>query len=226
MENTNNRSENQIMTAAGLFLSLVAPTVITLLIRPYYLSPALEANEQVLVGNGLVWLTVLLVLLIVRFGERLPLKSIGWEKISRKWVWAAIGIGIGLMLLSGLIQIIAGAFIQQPESGTLESVTTNLHWWVLLYSVISTSFTEEILFRGFILERLISLTRNPWLSAVISMTAFVFAHLGQWNIVHVIIVVIPFGAIMTALYLWKRNLPFVIIIHTLINLPLVFLASG
>ena len=38
--------------------------------------------------------------------------------------------------------------------------------------------------------------------------------------------VLPLGAILTGLYMWRRNLLFVVIVHLLIGLPLILIALG
>jgi hypothetical protein len=46
---------------------------------------------------------------------------------------------------------------------------------------------------------------------------------GTWG--HVVGVVLPLGAVITGLYLWRRNVV-VIIAHFLLDLPLVLVALG
>jgi membrane protease YdiL (CAAX protease family) len=60
----------------------------------------------------------------------------------------------------------------------------------------------------------------------ITFTVFVLLHLGGWNLAHVFGVVLPLGAILTGLYLWRHNLPFVMLIHLVIDLPLFLIAIG
>ena len=38
--------------------------------------------------------------------------------------------------------------------------------------------------------------------------------------------VLPLGAVMTGLYLWRRNVVFVMITHFLLDLPIVLVALG
>lgn len=96
--------------------------------------------------------------------------------------------------------------------------------WVILLSILTAGITEEVLFRGYALERLAELTDNLWVSAAISLATFVLTHLSGWNLAHILGVVLPLGVVLTVLYLWKRNLVFVIIIHVLVDLPLFFIA--
>ncbi|MDX1379276.1 MAG: CPBP family intramembrane glutamic endopeptidase, partial [Anaerolineales bacterium] len=83
---------------------------------------------------------------------------------------------------------------------------------------------EEIIFRGYLIEGLAKLTGRLPIAVVISVLAFTLPHILNWNITHVIGVVLPLGLILSWLYLWKRNIIFNMIVHIVIDLPLVFIA--
>jgi membrane protease YdiL (CAAX protease family) len=208
----------------GLLISLLVPLFFNLIVGPLFLEPRLDATLSALIGFGVHWLATLGLLLLVRIGEGQPLSSVGLRRLSWKWVLAAIGLGVALSLAVPLLTTLVGQVIPAPESGTIESTTAHYPAWVLLVGVITAGVTEECMFRAYPQERLIAVTRRPWLSATISLTLFVLAHLQGWNLAHVVGVVLPLGAALTALYLWRRNLLFVIIVHTLVDLPLVFMA--
>jgi membrane protease YdiL (CAAX protease family) len=97
--------------------------------------------------------------------------------------------------------------------------------WLVLAVVLTASVTEELLFRAYPIERLARLTGARWPGALLSLAAFVAFHLhdGTWG--HVVGVVLPLRAVMTGLYLWRRNVV-VIITHFLLDLPLVLVALG
>ncbi len=220
MQNRNNLST----TLSGLALALVLPVIYTLFISPIYLKPHAKEPSFTLINLAILWLFALGILLFTRKSEKLPLLSIGWKKLSWKWVLAAIGIGILLSILVPVLTLLISKIIPATDEGTISTVTTNYSWWILLLSVLTAGITEEILFRGYPLERLLESTGNKWISGLISLVFFVAVHAAGWNLAHIIGVVIPLGAILTGLYVWKRNLLFVMIIHTVIDLPLVFMA--
>ena len=62
--------------------------------------------------------------------------------------------------------------------------------------------------------------------AQLSLAAFVALHLQGWNLGHVVGVVLPLGAVMTGIYLWRHNHMFMIITHSLLDLPIVLLTLG
>jgi len=59
------------------------------------------------------------------------------------------------------------------DSSAVTQVVSNYSWWILLISVLTVGITEEILFRGYPLERLQEITGNKWISGFISLIFFV-----------------------------------------------------
>ena len=218
------RARPSLPTGVGLFISLLVPLFYNLIVGPIFLEPRLDATSYTLIGYGVFWLTALGLILLVRVGEGQPLSSVGLQRLGWKWIPAAIGLGVALSLAVPLLTLLVSQAIPAAESGAIESTTAQYPAWLILLGVMTAGVTEEVLFRAYPLERLIAVTRRPWLSATISLALFVLAHLHGWNLAHVVGVVLPLGAALTALYLWRRNLLFVIIVHTLVDLPLVFLA--
>jgi len=208
----------------GLSLSLAFPVVFMLFISPIFIKPNVNEPFSTLMGFGVLWGLAFLVLVFTRTIENLPLSSIGWKPLSWKSAVIAVGLGILLSLLVPVLTLLVSKIFPPSNSGTITQVVSNYSWWILLLSVITAGITEEVLFRGYPLERLHEITGNKWISGVISLIFFVAIHATGWNIAHIIGVVIPLGIILTGLYFWQRNLLFVMIVHVVIDLPLVFIA--
>lgn len=208
-------------TFVGLFIAIFGYLVIFAIQQ--VLSPSMSNQSLALIGFGLVWIIATLILVIVRWGEKRAYSSIGFGSISWNEIIIALVIGVVLSLAVPLLTLLVGQIIPAEGSGIGE-VTTDTTWWILLISVITAGIVEETLFRGYILERIIELSGSQWLAILISIIAFVLPHFVSWNMAHVVGVVLPLGLILTGLYLWKRNLVFIFIIHIMIDLPLVFMA--
>jgi membrane protease YdiL (CAAX protease family) len=73
---------------------------------------------------------------------------------------------------------------------------------------------EEIYYRGFMIERLAEITRLRWLAALISLTSFTFAHVSGWGWAHLMVAAFG-GAILTGLYLLRRDLASNMVAHFL-----------
>lgn len=209
------------ITYLGLFLALVAPSIIVLIVGPYLFESLLDQKAEIVVGMLFMWLLAVSLIVITRHGENLTLSSIGLVWPTRVMILQAIGIGILLMLAVPVLSILSSALFPE-EMSSLETVT-QLPWWLILFGVITAGITEEILFRGYALERLEKLTENKWFSSVVALIFFVLVHIGSWNMAHVVGVVIPLGIVLILLYWWKRNTIMLMIIHVIVNLPMVFM---
>lgn len=210
----------------GLVLSLILPVLYILWIAPNQIQPVVDTLSYTLIGFAVLWILALSICLYVTQIEKRPFTSIGWEALSWKSSFLAIGLGVFLSLLVPALTFLVSSIIKSSDSGSITQVATSFPWWVILLSVITAGVTEEILFRGYSISRLIEKTGNKWMSAIISLIFFICIHSSGWNLAHIIGVVIPLGAILTGLFLWKRNLLFVIIVHIMIDLPLVFISLG
>ena len=88
----------------------------------------------------------------------------------------------------------------------------------------SPGISEEVLYRGYAIERLQSITGSKWIAAAISLILFAAFHFRQ-GLAGVVLAFV-LGAILTAFYLWKRNLVANITAHFLVDfIPNVLLAG-
>ena len=101
----------------------------------------------------------------------------------------------------------------------------NLPIPVIIGMIFTTAITEEILYRGYPIERLGELTGNKWIGVAFSLIVFLLPHINffgvQWLLYHGV------GTILTyVLYMWRRNLWACILMHFLGNAPLLLPALG
>jgi membrane protease YdiL (CAAX protease family) len=76
---------------------------------------------------------------------------------------------------------------------------------VVLISVIRAAVSEEVLFRGYAIERMRELTGSIRIASVISCVIFALERVDPWGWGHLLIAGFA-GTILTLLYLWRRNL--------------------
>jgi uncharacterized protein len=76
--------------------------------------------------------------------------------------------------------------------------------------------TEEIVYRGYAIERLTFLTGRRWLAALLAGAAFLVAH-WSWGATQLILVGFA-TLIFTSLYLWRRDLLCCMLAHALADL--------
>jgi membrane protease YdiL (CAAX protease family) len=82
---------------------------------------------------------------------------------------------------------------------------THVPLWLQTATMVRAGVVEEILFRGYAIERLWTLSGSKWLAATVSAAAFIAIHISSWGYSQLIVV--AFGAlILSLLYLFRRDL--------------------
>jgi len=156
----------------------------------------------------------------VRFVERRPWNSIGLCRLRARD--AAVAALFAALVIAGLAAIYLVVF---PALGigngeAVDRLRAQPAWWLAL-SVIRAGVAEEILFRGYPIERLQELTGSRWLAAGLPLIPFVLAHVGPWGWSHVFVAAFG-GAMLTWLYLLRRNLLASILAHCIVDAVAVF----
>ena len=169
------------------------------------------------IGREIVWAGIGALVLIwtVRI-ERLPLSSIGFRPPGRDtWLW---GVATTLVLLASVIFTFA---VIAPATGLSQNMTATadlvrVPLWLLFLTPIVAGITEELIYRGYAIERLTLLTGRRWLAAVLAGSVFLLSH-WAWGALQMIVVAIG-TIILVGLYLWRRDLLCCIIAHVATDL--------
>ena len=103
-----------------------------------------------------------------------------WKSVGQ--VFADLGLGIGLLILSTLLVSILGGHqnagaANQSVQFLLPLTSLEMGLWMLLS--ITAGICEEAIYRGYLQRQLGALTRNVWVGIAISAAAFGGAHLYQ-----------------------------------------------
>ena len=161
------------------------------------------------------WAAVALVLAYVVWVERQPLRSLGLRSFGIRD--ALIGFLTGVAILVGLAAIYYKIlpWLHLSEGGTMQKLQATPKWWQVI-SVIRAAVGEEILFRGYALERTEKLTGSAIFAGVFTCTIFALEHVSVWGWGHLLITGFG-GGMLTALYLWRRNLWVNMIAHVVVD---------
>lgn len=197
-------------TIVGLAIALVSmPSVIGLflLLRiPWHTS-------NVLLRELLLFALATTLLFIVRNGERQDWRSIGLQRPragnTALWVLITfIGVAVAGGLAFSLIKLLNLPF-GSSEAAAYDALPT----WLLSLVIVRAGFVEELFYRGYAIERLESLTSNRTLAVAIPLAVFSVGHYRQgWA---GIIIALLTGAVLSGVYLRKRNLWITITAHFL-----------
>ncbi|MAU01799.1 MAG: hypothetical protein CL608_32080 [Anaerolineaceae bacterium] len=141
----------------GVLIALSAPLIQGLLIPWFESTFAFPMNR--FVSLGVFWIAMILALGIAHFAEGFPLAAFGFQRSKKtlrtrliEWiltVLAAVFVGGVIILFSGYVRTL----LTDEPAPALNAVQM-LPAWVLIPAWLTSSFTEEVLFRSYPIERL------------------------------------------------------------------------
>jgi uncharacterized protein len=196
------RQSSVLLKVVGLILALGLPWL------PFSRWENEFASVSHLVGYEIIWWAMaVIILMYVLFVERRALSSVGFHQLG---FW-----NIFFGILAGIVSLISLYFIyfklfplfhvnQAVEMNQKNQLVATPFWWRLI-STIRAALCEEILFRGYAIERLQEISRSTAVAAILSCIIFALAHVGEWGWAHLLVVGVV-GAIFTLLYVWRRNI--------------------
>jgi membrane protease YdiL (CAAX protease family) len=88
---------------------------------------------------------------------------------------------------------------------------------MLALIALTAAISEEIVFRGIVLNYLAAASGRVWVGAAVSLAMFALAHVGGWGWSQVLFAAVP-GAVLTLFFLWKRDLGVCMVAHFLTDL--------
>ena len=226
MSNAGDARPAVLPTIVGLSVALGGPFLVQFVLAPLILQSPASSSSAVLLSYSMLWLLTGTVIVVTRWWERRPWSWIGVRRISWRAALLAAVLGVALGIAVPILTVATSRLLPLSKGGTVDRVAVSGPAWLVLAVVLTASVTEELLFRAYPIERLTRLTGARWPGALLSLATFVAFHLHGWHFGHVLGVVLPLGAVMTGLYLWRRNVVFVIITHFLLDLPIVLVALG
>ena len=215
-------SSSKTATWIGLFIAFFGMLIARQAVSYFY--PTVTVIGAVW-KESLMWLCVVFLFLIIGRGEHLSLRSVGiGNSAPMKSVLWSLPLAAVCLLVGGLLAAIT-------HYGHSESADAfgKLPVWLLSLICVRAGFAEELFFRGYAIERLEAFGLNRFWAAGIPLVVFAVGHwTGGWaNIV----IALALGAVLSASYLWRRDLVMNMIGHFLVDfianvLPRLFSHSG
>ena len=195
-------------TWVGLAIALFAMVVIRQMF--VFFVPEITFASAVL-KEALIWVSALALIMIIRRGEHLPMRSIGLG--TARW-WKSILWGFVLALVSAVVVGVL-AYVTRYGNGPGSAAFEKLPLWLITAIVLRAGVVEELFYRGYAIERLRMIGLGRFWSIAIPLVIFSLGHWsgGAANIL------IAFAAalILTAFYLWRRDLAANMIGHGLVD---------
>ncbi len=158
-----------------------------------------------------LWMLAALVMFIVIGWEAQPVSSIG---LALRWE----SVVLGLLLAFVFIRLVAPFLywmVSRIGAGGFEKGLAKLSYmpvWFLLFAAITGGVVEELLYRGYAIERLATLTGSYGWAGLISTTVFAMVHLPMWGWGPVVTFFVS-GGLLALFYIWTQDLVACIIGH-------------
>jgi membrane protease YdiL (CAAX protease family) len=198
-----------------------------------FVLPDVSATERPLRWVLLVgphWLVMAAVLAIVVWVERRRLTSIGLKRPTLHDLgWGVVGFVVGVLTFAVSRPLVELLGLSATGSGiqTLASLPVG----IVVALAVTAGIAEEVLFRGYPIERLAALTGNIWVGAVLTFVVFTVAHIPFWGLGGALQIG-GWTVVVTVLYVRRRNLPACILMHicndlfAFVLLPYLFEVGG
>jgi membrane protease YdiL (CAAX protease family) len=196
------------VTWVGVFIALFGLLIVRSIAGRYNPgSPFSAALER----ETLMWGCVVALLFIVRKREHQSWTSIG---IGTSSVLGSILWGIVITLVCGAVGSVVAVLLHFRGGEASESLS-KLPLWLVILVVVRAGVAEELFYRGYAIERLQWFGLNRYVAGAIPLVIFGVAHItnGWANVV----LALALGAVLTAFYLWRRDLVANMIGHFMID---------
>jgi len=201
----------RIVILIGLLLSVVIP--MTGLGRLALRIPGLPP----LLGQEIFfWTMAGIVLLYVRVIERRPLASIGLQRPTWKTLAFGVAGAVGVFVLGGLtVAFVLPLLHLKQDPGTVKRYL-DMPYWIRFAIVTRAAICEEILMRGYGIERLQELTGSKLVAGVVTLGLFSLGHWTYGTVAQVLMAGAA-GLALTILYIWRRDLGANMIAHWIVD---------
>ena len=195
-------------TWIGFFLSLFVMVVIRYAL--VFFVPKITFASAIM-KEALTWTSAGALLVIIRRGEHLSLRSIGLG--TARW-WTSILWGLVIAVVSA-VAVGGLAYLTGYGHGPGSAAFEKLPLWLITLIVFRAGVVEELFYRGYAIERLRMIGLGRFWSITIPLVVFSLGHLsgGAANV----LIALAAGAILTGFYLWRRDLVANMIGHGLVD---------
>jgi uncharacterized protein len=185
------------ITWVGLFVALFGMLIVRQAVNHFW--PDATVTSAAIKEAGM-WFVGLVIIVIVKLGEGLPLSSIGLGTV-RFWKSILWGLLLGVVCL-----VVAGVLVTLTHftGGEAGKAMEKLPTWLVMLIVVRAGVVEELCYRGYAIERLHALGLPRGLAAGVPLVIFGVGHwTGGWaNIV----IALVLGAILALFFVWRRDL--------------------
>jgi membrane protease YdiL (CAAX protease family) len=163
---------------------------------------------------GVYWATALAVTGIAVWGEDLSLTDLGFRRPEIVDLASVLATAVAILAVyAGTTPLVESLGLQVSE-GT-SAVGAGVGIGVALVHAVTIGVVEEVLYRGYPIERLLAHTESPLVAGGVTWLAFTIVHALNWPVGTLLQTAIV-AAVLTVVYLRRRSLVPVVGAHVLV----------
>jgi len=207
----------------GLFVALVLPILFSFFhFSFFHNSPVLDS----MVKETIVWLLLLMLFIIVKYGERESFAALGFQHNFFRSTGLSLLILIsiyGAVIVYGILYFMITK-ARPPHEPLMDKISHFPAWFKVMLAV-RAGVVEETFFRGYAISRLQQLTGNKIIAICVPVLIFAAAHLAYGTLNHFLSALV-IGIVLTAYYVKTKNIVANIIAHFLFDIISLLLLHG
>jgi membrane protease YdiL (CAAX protease family) len=171
--------------------------------------PILEMMPEVVIAFPLAVIAFVI--------NKRPMKFFGIRPVGRRDLGPAFLAFFAVFAVVAMAQPIVNYLERSSPSTPGGDPLREAPLWLALLLAVSAGVCEEFIYRGFLIEELGPLVRSRALAAIVAVVCFVVAHHNSRGWSFELIYPGLIGAVITGLYLWRRNLPICMLLHAILD---------
>lgn len=197
----------------GLLIALAGMAIVGVAVDRYLPEPD-DTRADMLLSDASKWTVFLTLCAYVVVVEGRPLSSLTGRSLDPLSFVAVVGAGVFVLFATSAATT---PLFDRFGVGDLSEGTSNLASLSRrhrLFVAFTAGVTEEALFHGYAIERLLEATGSPLLAGSVSFAAFTASHAVGWDRGAVARIAVP-ALLTTVLYLLVRDVVALMAIHAL-----------
>lgn len=206
---------SNIVLISGILLAFIIPLGLSIWIGHMSIS----YYDKLFYSRFIYWGTVLSLFFYARQLERRPLLINTEAKSTIGFFLLSVLVLYLLYIAAAIASALPVLFGVRENYSMIKMIAKVLkgHPMLLTFIALTAGVTEEFIFRGYVLIRLIQLFKNPTAAIIVSSLLFSALHY-RYNSLHELIFAFLIGIIFSVYYLKYRNIKALMLTHFLIDL--------
>jgi hypothetical protein len=207
----------------AFFLIIIYPALSLMDAFPTVSVSEIEITESVLIFSSIITVMIFIITPLIwyllvngfNFKQILTAMKIKFERIDEAFLWGVISAIVMFLIVMALGYLLYYLGVDSENLSNIEDLAGNISIFSMVFIIVVQSISEEIFFRGFLLEKIESFAGSI-IAIFTTAVLFGLAHMAYGK-VYPVIMPMMMGIILGYVVIRTKNLYAAIIGHMLFN---------